>query len=118
MIRNANEEEGSPPVPEGKPRNDGAALDDPLRDVPSDLPETDGSRTNLSSSKDQSVRAGVVGTINIARSTSLSVQSDKASLYPWDPSGASAEFNDGGAKSVVLLTGNTYALLSKDGARS
>jgi hypothetical protein len=111
----ANEEEGSPPVPEGKPRNDGAALDDPLRDVPSDLPETDGSRTSLSSSKNQGVRAGVVGTINIARSTSLSVQSDKASLYPWDPSGASAEFNDGGAKSVVLLTGNTYALLSKDG---
>jgi hypothetical protein len=100
----ANEEEPSFPLPEGPLRGNLQPDGPELRSI---MPPPGQSRSKEALAANDPVTFFRIGTQN--------VQNNITSLFPWDPSGASADVASG---QLVFLTGNTYALLSTNGGTS
>jgi hypothetical protein len=105
----ANDEEHDFPVPQGRLIGDLMPPNDSV-----ELPDTrtpSGPRLRAFAINDP---------VSFFRLGTQAVQNNPGSFFPWDPSGASADYHitDAALNKVVFLTGNTYALLSTNGGTS
>ncbi len=105
----ANDEEHDFPIPEGRRIGDMMPPNEST-----DLPDTrplPGPRLRAMAANDP---------VTTVRLGTLPVQNNPTSFFPWDPSGASADYhiNDNALNRVVFLTGNTYVLFSTNGGGS
>lgn len=108
-LEDANDEEHDFPIPQGRLIGDLMPPNESV-ELPDSRPVA-GPRLRAFAANDP---------LSLVRLGTQAVQNNPNNFFPWDPSGASADYHVGDAalNRIVFLTGNTYVLLSTNGGTS